>query len=97
MANFKGTKGKWKLANNDLGYYTSVRNSDNSRKICVSRINDFTYNNANMLLISKAPEMLEKLIAVRKWYEENQYRLGEYTPVIFSQIQSLIIEATEIK
>lgn len=63
---FKGTKGKWKLANNDYGYYTSVRNSDDTRKICVSRVNNMTESNANMLLISKAPEMLEMLIEISR-------------------------------
>lgn len=58
---FKGTKGKWKLAENEYGYFTSVRNLDNSRKICTSRINNQIESNANLLLISKAPEMLEML------------------------------------
>lgn len=58
---FKGTSGKWKLAYNDYGYYTSVRNLDNTRKVCVSRVNNMIESNANMLLISKAPEMLEML------------------------------------
>jgi hypothetical protein len=58
---FKGTKGNWKLAENEYGYYTSVRNLDDSRKVCTSRINNQIESNANLLLISKAPEMLEML------------------------------------
>jgi hypothetical protein len=58
---FKGTKGNWRLANNEYGYYTSVRNLDDTRKVCVSRVNNQIESNANMLLISKAPEMLEML------------------------------------
>lgn len=48
------------------------------------------------LLASKASEMLQMLKDLRKWYEENQYRLGDYTPVIFSEALSLINEATEL-
>ena len=58
---FKGTEGPWSLANNDYGYYTSVRSFDRDRKICVSRVNNIQESNANLLLISKAPEMLEML------------------------------------
>lgn len=58
---FKGTKGNWKLAENEYGYYTSVRNLDDSRKVCTSRVNNQIESNANLLLISKAPELLEML------------------------------------
>lgn len=61
MEKFKGTKGNWKLAENEYGYYTSVRNLDDSRKVCTSRVNNQIESNANLLLISKAPEMLEAL------------------------------------
>lgn len=85
---FKGTKGKWKLANNHYGYFTSVRNSDDTRKICVSRVNNMTESNANMLLISKAPEMLEFLQSLVS---------SEMTPLaIRKQAKQLIKEATEL-
>jgi hypothetical protein len=58
---FKGTKGNWKLAENEYGYYTSIRNLDDSRKVCTSRVNNQIESNANLLLISKAPELLEML------------------------------------
>lgn len=61
MENFKGTKGKWKLVENDYCHFTSVRNLDDTRKIVVSRVNNQTESNANMLLISKSPEMLFEL------------------------------------
>jgi len=61
MSEFKGSKGKWKLAFNEYGYYTSVRNEDDTRKICVSRVNNMEESNANLLLISKSKEMLEML------------------------------------
>lgn len=63
---FKGTEGKWEVAENEYGYLTSVY-TDNSqnpnpfRTVCVSRVNDQVQNNANLLLISKAPELLEML------------------------------------
>lgn len=90
MSEFKGTKGKWKLATNDYGYYTSVRNLDDTRKICVSRVNNVTESNANMLLISKAPEMLEMLIEIRNQIEDGR------TYITKEDINKLIKEATEI-
>lgn len=64
MSEFKGTKGLWKLNNNEYGYYTSVY-TDNSqnpnpfRTICVSRVNDQEQSNANLKLIASAPELLD--------------------------------------
>lgn len=100
---FKGTKEKWEVIENQ---------KENSNGFIAVRIGGFhcTYygrikmenedfseeTKANALLISKAPEMLEMLKELRKWYEENQYRLGDYTPVVFSKALSLIKEATEI-
>lgn len=88
---FKGTKGKWEVAENEYGYLTSVY-TDNSqnpnpfRTICVSRVNDQEQSNANLLLISKAPEMLEML-----------KRIVDYGGVAnFDYIKQLIKEATEI-
>lgn len=65
MKEFKGTSGLWTLANNDYGYYTSVRSFDSDRKICVSRVNNLQESNANLVLISKAPEMLDMLIEMK--------------------------------
>lgn len=85
---FAGTKGNWKLAHNEYGYHTSVRNQDNTRKICVSRVNNMIESNANMLLISKAPEMLEML----KWLYS---RLGTSFSQEKDEIEELIKQATE--
>jgi len=63
---FKGTKDKWVLISNEYGYYTSVRSLDDTRKVCISRVNNQIESNANMLLISKAPEMLEMLQRILK-------------------------------
>lgn len=89
MKEFKGTGGPWSLANNDYGYYTSVRSFDRNRKICVSRVNNLQESNANLLLISKAPEMLEMLIDIRDTLENGD------TPHIY-KIDELIKSATEI-
>ena len=83
---FKGTKGNWKLAENEYGYYTSVRNLDDSRKVCTSRINNQIESNANLLLISKAPEMLEMLNDVKDYLGSDKRE----------QVEQLIKEATNV-
>jgi hypothetical protein len=60
MTNFKGTKGKWILRQFPEGQM-SVRTVDDSRKICVSRVHNYEESEANLLLISKSPQMLEML------------------------------------
>ena len=92
MAEFKGTRGKWKLANNEYGYYTSVRNIDDTRKICVSRVNNMLESNANMLLISKATEMLEML---KMWCMDMEER-GKAYGDCYTMTKQLIKEATEL-
>lgn len=88
---FKGTGGPWSLANNDYGYYTSVRSFDRNRKICVSRVNNIQESNANLALISKAPEMLEMLKECVDW----EY-VSVYNQDLFERIEKLIKSATEI-
>lgn len=94
MTEFKGTKGRWKLANNDYGYYTSVRNIDDTRKVCVSRANNILESNANMLLISKAPEMLEMLKSVKDLLEAYPSEAEIHLKAV--EIRDLIKEATEL-
>lgn len=92
---FKGTKGNWKLAENEYGYYTSVRNLDDSRKVCTSRVNNQIESNANLLLISKAPEMVEMLKEMfDEWCETGigENKLSEY----MLKSKKLIKEATEL-
>jgi hypothetical protein len=60
MNEFKGTKGKWVLKVFPEGQM-SVRNENDTRKICVPRVQNYYESLANLLLISKAPEMLEML------------------------------------
>ena len=85
MTQFKGTKGKWQLLRFSEGQM-SVRNKDNTRKICVSRVQNYDESLANLLLISKAPEMLEML-------EELKDYLGSD---VREKVEQLIKEATEI-
>jgi hypothetical protein len=98
MSNFKGTKGKWKLAENEYGYYTSVRNLDESRKVCTSRVNNQNESNANLLLISKSPEMLEMLEKVSIFIKENKGKnyMVELLRREVPEIEQLIKEATEL-
>jgi hypothetical protein len=96
MSEFRGTRGKWKLAENEYGYYTSVRNLDDSRKICTSRVNNQNESNANLLLISKAPEMLEMLQKIYK-IENGAFSLKSFdVNRLKSEIEQLIKEATEL-
>ena len=60
MSEFKGTKGKWVLKTFPEGQM-SVRNERDTRKICVPRVQNYEESLANLLLISKAPEMLAML------------------------------------
>lgn len=85
MEEFKGTKGKWVTQWN--GFYFEVRREEDfidGKNLSISSFLYDTNNNgdrsgtdenkANALLISKAPEMLEKLessLNVIKWYMEN--------------------------
>ena len=89
---FKGTRGNWKLAENEYGYYTSVRNLDDSRKVCTSRINNQIESNANLLLISKAPEMLEMVKKLMAYMPKNNI----YDANMYYEALQLIKEATEI-
>ena len=93
MDNTKFTKGKWKLAENEYGYYTSIRNLDESIKVCTSRVNNQNESNANLLLISKAPEMLEMLEKCKEYFLLKTDRFSEERAEAIGQ---LIKEATEL-
>lgn len=96
MENFKGTKWKWKLANNEYGYYTSVRNLDDTRKVCVSRVNNQIESNANMVLIAHAPEMLEMLSRVNDRLISIALPTEREVNEFAKDIQDLITRATTI-
>jgi hypothetical protein len=80
---FKGTKGKWEvtISNEYCGDY-SIKNENGSA-------NSFE-DEANALLISKAPEMLEMLNKVCKKLKGNGF------PMLQEEIEQLIKEATTI-
>lgn len=93
MSGFKGTKGPW-VHRQYLEGQNSVRTLDDTRKICVPRVHNREESDANMLLISKAPEMLEmlekisdRLLVYSLTYEDDE--LGE-------QAKELIKSATEL-
>jgi hypothetical protein len=80
---FKGTKGKWEvtISNEYCGDY-SIKNENGS----ATSFED----EANALLISKAPEMLEMLNKVCKKLKGNGF------PMLQEEIEQLIKEATTI-
>lgn len=96
MEQFKGTKGKWKLANNEYGYYTSVRNLDDTRKVCVSRVNNQIESNANMVLIAHAPELLEKLKECRVMFNKKKWLTTTDMSIMIDEINELLTRATTI-
>jgi hypothetical protein len=93
---FKGTKGKWVLKVFPEGQM-SVRNENDTRKICVPRVQNYYESLANLLLISKAPEMLEMLEKVLihvDWSYETW--TSNHGLIIEEEIKKLIKEATKI-
>ena len=94
MNQFKGTKSKW-LLNAFPKEKMSVMNKSKTKKICVSKVENYEESLANLLLISKAPEMLEMLNEMyQEWCETGicENKLDSY----MSQIKKLIKEATEL-
>lgn len=94
MSEFKGTKGKWVLKTFPEGQM-SVRNESETRKICVPRVQNHEESLANLLLISKAPEMLEML----KWFTnefKDVYHQGTEIDDMVLQANQIIKEATEL-
>ena len=60
---FKGTKGKWVVSSDFYiwAYNTKIADCTNNNQATIYRIKKKKEMKANALLISKAPEMLEKL------------------------------------
>lgn len=64
MSNFKGTQGKWLLSGSDKTFVYALNESGtNSFSLNINNDGktDIEEQQANALLISKAPEMLERL------------------------------------
>ncbi|QHC84954.1 hypothetical protein AS589_09315 [Empedobacter brevis] len=100
---FNGTKGEWKV---DSSFAEMVidSNNDDICKVSYRLLNSKYEYKYNALLISKAPEMLEKLqesTEVIKWYMENS--TSELPETFFNiganqieQNELLIKQATEL-
>jgi len=99
---FKGTKGRWVIK--DYRQETVLSLSKDRKDIIIAEcgnVYDVTGNyhrthedeqNANALLISKAPEMLEMLQYILKEYKEG----GEFSSFDSQLIENLIKQATEL-
>ena len=60
---FKGTKEKWEVFTDSYTNEITIYPSDSTVAIC-SMANTYERNKYDALLISKAPEMLEKLVEI---------------------------------
>lgn len=89
MSNFKGTKGPW-IHVKFIDGQNSVRTVDDTRKICVPRVQNRDESDANMLLISKAPEMLEMLEKLHPIFKELNVN------PLANEIEQLIKSCTEL-
>lgn len=90
---FKGTKGKWEAVANGC-VWEIVACDTNKKSICAVN-NTLKEVNANALLISKAPEMLELLMFFVNQFE-NMFHESTETDNKIKECQQLIKEATEI-
>jgi len=92
------TPGLWVVLSEPNEFIISA--GDSEIQIDIAQINPFhecttAEAKANAKLISIAPEMIKTLINIRQWYEENhQHYVGEETPVVFSEVLSIIQKAT---
>ena len=95
MSNFKGTEGKWGISKCQLSGTINI----DSGLIYIANIDTRTFcgqdlvdeNEANALLISKAPEMLEMLENIL--HANNQ---GNLEHINFNEIEKLIKKVTEL-
>ena len=96
---FKGTKGNWIIATNNVNVWadnTKVANCDNNSQASMYRIKNEEEMEANALLISKAPEMLEMLEKFYLMCSKNTYPLEEELKYMSKKAEQLIKEATEL-
>ena len=98
MEQFKGTKGKWSVWGQDL---VIAKEDIEDDVICIKPQIKSSQKNweANALLISKAPEMLEMLDSIIQCSSSICNDSGEGMIIdfeTFDEIQQLIKEATEL-
>lgn len=93
---FKGTKGEWvyELFENSKGYFYKV--ISNTVSICNITTRNQKEAEANALLISKAPEMLEMLQKIVLVTERFKGGFSDFREKYNKEIEQLIKEATEI-
>lgn len=94
---FKGTKGKWHVSGLDQTFvYALNKKGTNSFSLNINNDGktDIKEQQANALLISKAPEMLEMLQRVVSDFYEDGLKIVSITNI--NNIEKLINQATEI-
>jgi hypothetical protein len=88
---FKGTHGKWLIKES---YNKFLIECDNPNWAIVDSISNYSEDKANILLISKAPEMLEML---QEFVLDFDNGLIDDFQIARDRFEKLIKEATEIK
>lgn len=88
MSKFKGTKGKWELTNRNRGVEVLIKPST-YKSICTTTGN--TKWQFDMLLISKAPEMLKELNNIVDCWDKDVFQ-----ELDIDSIRILIKQATEL-
>jgi hypothetical protein len=97
MYTTKFTKGKWvdkSHLSKDMTHIVRRIDTEDGTSICIVRTNNQEQAEANTLLISKAPEMLEMLEALISAFESENLEL--YQQIRIENAKQLIQEATEI-
>jgi len=90
---FKGTKGQWTNHTNEHGHITSVRSIQANRTIFTSKVNNMNESNANMILATFAPEILEMLQKLIVTFSGQDLELYQVTRL--EEAEQLIKKATE--
>ena len=96
MDNYNFTKGNWAISSHFHIWADNTKIADctNNNQATIYRIKKKKEMKANALLISKAPEMLEKLAEVKDLLEAYPSEAEMHLKAV--EIRQLIKEATEI-